>query len=59
MWETDFGDANRYCTRANFVNKRKEKLIVIFVAAIRFELGDHHTYEFVEGVIPCSIDPGN
>lgn len=31
--------------------------MVVSTAAIRFELGDHHTYEFVEGVLPCSIDP--
>jgi len=26
-------------------------------SAIRFELGDNHTYEFVEGVVPWSIEP--
>ncbi|KAM3083974.1 hypothetical protein ACMFMG_001919 [Clarireedia jacksonii] len=25
-------------------------------AALRYELGDHHTYEFVEGTLPCSSD---
>jgi hypothetical protein len=27
-------------------------------AAIRYELGDHHTYDFVEGNITCEIEPG-
>ncbi|KAB8300443.1 hypothetical protein EYC80_000615 [Monilinia laxa] len=31
--------------------------MVVSTVAIRFELGDHHTYEFVEGVLPCPIDP--
>ncbi|KAI1260127.1 serine hydrolase FSH [Xylariaceae sp. FL1019] len=26
-------------------------------AALRYELGDHHTYEFVEGVLPCPMAP--
>jgi len=28
------------------------------VAALRYNLGDNHTYEFIEGNIPCSIAPG-
>jgi hypothetical protein len=27
-------------------------------AAIRYELGDHHTYDFVEGNVPWAVDPG-
>ena len=27
-------------------------------AALRYELGDAHTYDYVEGVIPCPIAPG-
>jgi len=26
-------------------------------AALRYELGDHHTFEFVEGVLPWPMDP--
>ncbi|PQE07470.1 serine hydrolase FSH protein [Rutstroemia sp. NJR-2017a BBW] len=26
-------------------------------AAIRYELGDHHTYDFVEGNVPWEVDP--
>ncbi|CZR69184.1 uncharacterized protein PAC_19084 [Phialocephala subalpina] len=29
----------------------------IQTAALRYELGDQHTYEFVEGTIPCPIAP--
>ena len=28
------------------------------VAALRYELGGEHTFEFVEGVVPCAIFPG-
>ncbi|KAJ0418663.1 MFS general substrate transporter [Aspergillus carlsbadensis] len=27
-------------------------------AALRYELGDNHTYEFVDGVVPCQMHPG-
>lgn len=27
-------------------------------AAVRYELGDHHTYDFVEGNIPWETAPG-
>lgn len=29
-----------------------------FPAAIRYELGDHHSFEFVEGAIAHPMDPG-
>ncbi|KAF3066463.1 hypothetical protein GL218_09005 [Daldinia childiae] len=35
----------------------KDSLVLTFLAAIRYELGDHHTYDFVEGVVPWEIDP--
>ena len=28
------------------------------VAALRHGLGEEHTYEFVEGVVPCPMFPG-
>lgn len=28
------------------------------VAALRHELGEEHTYDFVEGVVPCPMFPG-
>jgi len=31
---------------------------LILTAAIRFELGDHHTYEFVEGHLPAKMSAG-
>jgi hypothetical protein len=27
-------------------------------AALRFELGDEHTYIFLEGTVPCQMAPG-
>lgn len=32
-------------------------LALTLLAAIQYELGDHHTYDFVEGVVPWEIDP--
>ncbi|GAP91100.1 putative serine hydrolase FSH [Rosellinia necatrix] len=33
------------------------KVFEMQTAAIRYELGDHHTYDFVEGVVPWETDP--
>ncbi|MCJ1384591.1 hypothetical protein MMC17_007709 [Xylographa soralifera] len=33
------------------------KIFEMQTAAIRYELGDHHTYEFVEGIIPWAAAP--
>ena len=30
----------------------------MLTAAIRYELGDRHTFEFVEGTVPVPIAPG-
>lgn len=30
----------------------------VLLAPIRYELGDNHTYEFVEGTIPHPMAPG-
>lgn len=27
------------------------------LAAIRYELGDRNTFDFVEGTVPCEADP--
>ncbi|PLB55085.1 hypothetical protein P170DRAFT_32214 [Aspergillus steynii IBT 23096] len=27
-------------------------------AALRYELGDGHTYDYAEGTVPCPVDPG-
>ncbi|KAM3072026.1 hypothetical protein ACMFMF_007420 [Clarireedia jacksonii] len=33
------------------------KIFEMQTAAIRYELGDHHSYDFVEGNVPCEVDP--
>ena len=30
----------------------------VYAVNLRHELGDHNTFEWVEGSLPCSIDPG-
>ncbi|TAQ90859.1 hypothetical protein B7494_g787 [Chlorociboria aeruginascens] len=32
------------------------KIFEMQTASIRFELGDHHTFEFLEGVLQCPLD---
>ncbi|KAI0891077.1 serine hydrolase FSH [Annulohypoxylon nitens] len=34
------------------------KIFETQTAAIRYDLGDHHTYEFVEGTLPSPVAPG-
>lgn len=34
------------------------KIFEIQTAAIRYELGDNHIYDFVEGTIPSKMQPG-
>ncbi|KAL2818528.1 MFS general substrate transporter [Aspergillus cavernicola] len=34
------------------------RIFELQTAAIRYELGDNHTYDFVEGTIPCQMYPG-
>ncbi|CAG8232423.1 unnamed protein product [Penicillium salamii] len=38
------------------LNYAKEKLFVLFSAPLRYELGDDHTYDFVEGIFPYELD---
>ncbi|MCJ1396734.1 hypothetical protein MMC18_009626 [Xylographa bjoerkii] len=35
----------------------RSQIFEMQTAAIRYELGDHHTYEFVEGTVPCPLFP--
>ncbi|PYH41262.1 major facilitator superfamily transporter [Aspergillus saccharolyticus JOP 1030-1] len=34
------------------------RIFEIQTAAIRYELGDHHTYDFIEGHLPAPLQPG-